>query len=184
MTSKSFTLFDTVLGKCGIAWRETAHSDGNLLVIGFQLPEETVQLTEARLVGKTKARKVLVIPPRIKDIIKCIKLHFNGEVQNLQDVELDLSGINRFARQVYVVARTIPAGSTLTYGQLARATGHPGAARAVGQALGRNPIPLLIPCHRILAANNKPGGFSAHGGVKTKIKMLKIEGIAVSELPK
>jgi len=94
-----------------------------------------------------------------------------------------LGGVGPFAQQVYEAARRIPAGQTATYGELAKAVDRPGAARGVGQALGKNPIPLIIPCHRVLAAGGKPGGFSAHGGQATKIRMLAIEGAAVGPLP-
>ena len=104
--------------------------------------------------------------------------HFRGDVQDFRDVALDLDGAAPFARQVYEAARRIPAGQTRTYGEVAQAVGRPAAARAVGQALGKNPVALIIPCHRILAAGGKPGGFSTHGGLATKAWMLAVEGAA------
>jgi O-6-methylguanine DNA methyltransferase len=172
----AFTLFDTALGKCGITWKDPDRSNDDPLVIGFQLPEATVQLTETRIVERWKANRTGTIPARISDIIKRVKLHFKGEAQDFRDIKLDLDGTGLFAKQVYDTARTIPSGRTTTYGQLAEAAGHSGAARAVGLAMSRNPIPLIIPCHRVLAAGAKPGGFSAHGGLATKRKMLDIEG--------
>lgn len=176
MSPTAYTLFDTELGKCGIAWKEPGRSNEDPLVIGFQLPEATAQLTEARIAGRWKANRTGAIPARISEIIKRVKLHFKGEAQDFRDIELDLDGTGRFAKQVYDAARAIPSGRTMTYGQLAEAAGCSGAARAVGQAMSKNPIPLIIPCHRVLASGSKPGGFSAHGGLATKTKMLEIEG--------
>lgn len=98
-----------------------------------------------------------------------------GEPRDLRDLPLELDGLPEFQRRVYEIARTIPPGSTLSYGELARRMGVPGAARAVGQALGKNPFPIVVPCHRVLAAGGKMGGFSAAGGVSTKARMLRIE---------
>src|SRR5437773_1910493 len=84
---------------------------------------------------------------------------------------------------VYDIARKIPPGQTLTYGDIAKQLGGVELSRDVGQALGRNPCPIVVPCHRVLAAGNKPGGFSANGGVVTKLKMLAIEGAAVNHTP-
>jgi O-6-methylguanine DNA methyltransferase len=172
----AYKLFDTELGKCGITWTESGRSNEVPRVIGFQLPEATAQLTEARIARRWTANRADVIPPWIGEIIKRVKLHLKGEAQDFRDVELDLDGTGRFAKQIYAAARAIPSGRTMTYGQLAEAAGRSGAARAVGQAMGKNPIPLIIPCHRVLASGSKPGGFSAYGGLATKTKMLEIEG--------
>ena len=106
--------------------------------------------------------------------------HLKGDLQDFRDIPVDLDGVGPFVRKVCEAAREIPVGQTVTYADLARALGQPGAARAVGRALGRNPIPLIIPCHRVLAAHGKPGGFSAHGGRVTKAKLLAIEGAVVN----
>src|SRR5207247_6696232 len=98
-----------------------------------------------------------------------------GAPTDLAAVALDMDGVRAFHRRVYEVARTIPAGKTLSYGDIAARLGAPRAARAVGQALGRNPFPIVVPCHRVLAAGGKPGGFSANGGVATKLRLLAIE---------
>ena len=90
-----------------------------------------------------------------------------------------MDGVPEFHRRVYEAARAIPPGNTLSYGDIAKRVGAPGAARAVGQALGRNPFPIVVPCHRVLAAGGKIGGFSAQGGVATKRRMLAIEGARV-----
>jgi methylated-DNA-[protein]-cysteine S-methyltransferase len=88
-----------------------------------------------------------------------------------------MADVAPFPRRVYEVARKIPAGATFSYGEVAARLGAPRAARAVGQALGRNPLPILVPCHRVLAAGGKPGGFSANGGVATKLRLLAIESV-------
>ena len=99
------------------------------------------------------------------------------------DIVLDLDGVPEFNRGVYYIARTIPPGQTMTYGDIAKKLGGVELSRDVGQALGRNPCPIVVPCHRVLAAGNKPGGFSANGGVVTKLKMLAIEGAVVNHTP-
>ncbi|MEW5733912.1 MAG: methylated-DNA--[protein]-cysteine S-methyltransferase [Thermodesulfobacteriota bacterium] len=176
MSSAKYTLFDTELGTCGIAWKEPSRPNESPRVIGFQLPEATTQLTEARIVGRTATYKASTIPSWIGEIIKRVKLHFKGQAQDFQDIDLDVEAAGQFAKQVYDAARAVPAGQTVTYGQLAEISGNPGAARAVGRVMSKNPIPLIIPCHRVLASGSKPGGFSAHGGLATKMKMLDIEG--------
>ena len=100
----------------------------------------------------------------------------NGERRDLNDVTIDTQALPAFNRKVYDIARTIPPGATLTYGEIAERLGDKLLARAVGQALGENPIPLIVPCHRVLAAGGKTGGFSAPGGVVTKLQLLTIEG--------
>ncbi len=106
-----------------------------------------------------------------------------GKPDDLRDIALDLDGVPAFHRGVYDIARGIPPGQTITYGDIAKRLGGVELAREVGQALGRNPCPIVVPCHRVLAAGNKPGGFSANGGVVTKLKMLEIEGAAVNHTP-
>ena len=99
-----------------------------------------------------------------------------GEPRDLRFVGLDLERAGEFERRVYEIARAIPPGSTLTYGEIAERLGDPGAAQAVGQSMGRNPWPIVVPCHRVLGAGGKVGGFSAPGGARTKLRMLEIEG--------
>ena len=101
----------------------------------------------------------------------------------LSKLPLDIGGVSAFQRQVYDIARSIPPGKTLSYGDIARRIGDVALSREVGQALGRNPVPIIVPCHRVLAAGDKPGGFSANGGVTTKLKLLAIEGAAVNYTP-
>jgi methylated-DNA-[protein]-cysteine S-methyltransferase len=96
-------------------------------------------------------------------------------------VRLDMAALTAFDRRVYEVVRTIPPGQTLSYGDVAARLGAPGAAQAVGQALGRNPFPPIVPCHRVLAANRRTGGFSARGGTRTKLRMLAVEGVELEQ---
>jgi len=174
-----YCLFETALGTCGIAWRETVDSRAAHAVTFFQLPEATAQIAESRIARKSGAGKGDVIPAEISGIIERVRKHFLRDVQDFQGVTLDLQATGAFARLVYDTARRIPAGETRTYGAIAKELGEPGAARAVGRALGANPIPLIVPCHRVLAAGGQLGGFSAHGGGDTKARMLAIEGVAL-----
>lgn len=172
MESATYCLFDTFIGTCGIAWRERS---GAAAVTGLQLPEPTPGATAARL-ESDHAALAAAPPPGIAALVGRIVRHLNGEPDDFQNLELDLGQAPPFARRVYAAARTIPPGQTRSYGELAVALDRPGGARAVGQALGRNPIPLIVPCHRVLAAGGKPGGFSAPGGLATKSRLLALEG--------
>ena len=142
----------------------------------LQLPEVTTERTESRMARASGAPRPSAPPPPIAEIIERLRKHLEGEAQDLRDIVVDLTGADDFARQVYEAAREIPAGQTRTYGEIARALGQPREAQAVGQALGKNPIALIIPCHRVVAAGGKPGGFSAHGGRATKARILAVEG--------
>lgn len=175
MKQLAYCLFETPLDWCGIAWSEGKSSSGSHAITSFQLPEATPEMTESRIARSSGARKSSEPPREIGELIERVRKHLRGDVQDFRDVPVDLVGADHFARRVYIAAREIPAGETRTYGELARALRRPGAARAVGQALGRNPIPLIIPCHRVLAASGKPAGFSAHGGRATKVWLLEIE---------
>jgi O-6-methylguanine DNA methyltransferase len=173
----AYCLFETPLGSCGIAWSESLGSPP--VVKMLHLPERTEKMTDATMARRCGVSGSSVPPAAIAAIIERIQMHLEGDVQDFRDIPLDLEGAGPFARRVYEAARKIPPGSTKTYGELARAVNRPRAARAVGQALGHNPIALLIPCHRILAAGGKPGGFSAHGGRMTKARMLAAEGMTL-----
>ena len=159
-----YVLFETAIGKCGIAWRPGP------LIVGFSLPEGKEPRFAIR--GSSASE----IPEPIKDMIEKCRRHLARDLQDFHDAPLDWCAFEPFARKVYEAALEIPVGQTRTYGQLAKQVGEPHAAQAVGQALGSNPIPLVIPCHRILAAGGKMGGFSAPGGLVTKEKLLVIEG--------
>jgi O-6-methylguanine DNA methyltransferase len=175
----SYCLFDTPMGVCGIAWKDSERTGGQPVVISLQLPEATEQLTEERIAGMADDNRVSPPPSYIAEIVEKIRRHLSGESQDFRDISIGYDGLGSFSQQVYQVCRDIPAGSTMSYGELAAAINRPGAARAVGHALGRNPVPLLIPCHRVLTAMGKAGGFSAYGGVKTKARILALEGVII-----
>ena len=176
MTVSGFALFDTAIGRCGIAWGERG-------VAGTQLPEAGEEETRVRMLHRFPAAGEATPPPEVQDAIEDIVALLRGEASDLSTVALDMDGVPEFHRRVYDAARTIPPGETLSYGDIARRVGAPGAARAVGQALGRNPFPIVVPCHRVLAAGGKIGGFSAQGGVATKRRMLAIESARINGDP-
>lgn len=169
MKGAGFALFDTAVGRCGVAWGD----DG--LIRCLQLPEATPQHTRRRLAGRFPDGPESAPPPEVTRVMAAIVALTAGERVDLSPVPLDLAGVADFDRRVYEVARTIPPGTTLTYGDVATRLGSPLLARAVGQALGRNPCAILVPCHRVVAAGGKPGGFSATGGVPVKLRLLSIE---------
>ncbi len=168
-TQRGFTLFDTPIGTCGIAWSKTG-------IAGLQLPEPNPDDMHKRVLRRWPAAIETAPPAGVQRAIDRIRDLLSGAGTDLQDIPLDLDGVPDFNRRVYDVARTIPPGQTLTYGDIAKRMGvGPEAAREVGQALGRNPVAIIVPCHRVLAANGKMGGFSAPGGASTKRRMLEIE---------
>jgi methylated-DNA-[protein]-cysteine S-methyltransferase len=169
MMSRSFALFRTAIGACAVAWSERG-------IIAVQLPEEDEGRTRARLLRRLPDATELDPLPHVARVIDGVVALLAGERADLSAAVLDMRAVPEFERRVYEIARTIGAGQTLSYGQIAARLGDAGAARAVGQALGRNPFPLIVPCHRVLAAGGKAGGFSAHGGVQTKLRLLAIEG--------
>lgn len=168
MTAHSFALFDTALGPCGLVWSGRG-------VAGVQLPAPSKRDARARILEQFPQAIESELPARMKPARAGIVALLGGEPSDLRSIVLDMEGIPPWSRRVYELARTIAPGATLSYGELASRLGSPGAARAVGQALGRNPFLLIVPCHRVLAANGKLGGFSAHGGVETKRRLLAIE---------
>jgi methylated-DNA-[protein]-cysteine S-methyltransferase len=172
MTGHTFALFETAIGWCGIAWNGRG-------IAGVQLPEADEQHTRDRMLQRFPAAGEAIPPPEIRGVLDNIVALLDGEPSDFSDAELDMDGVPPFHRRVYEVARSIPPGRTLSYGEVAARLGAPGAARAVGQALGQNPFPILVPCHRVLAAGGKIGGFSAHGGTATKQRMLTLEGVPV-----
>lgn len=177
LDGRGFALFDTAIGRCGIAWSA-------LGVTRIALPEASEHAIRQRLAagGASEAAP----PPAIADAIGQIVQHVAGEPAELGAIELDLEGVSPFHRAVYAATRRIPRGETVSYGALAALLGKPGGARAIGQAMGRNPFPIVVPCHRVLAAHQAAGGFTAYGGVSTKARLLAAEGrtLAVQgELP-
>lgn len=161
-------LFDTAIGPCGIAWTSDA-------LAAVQLPETTREGTLRRLQRHTGETSQSAPPPFVQAAIARIQALLAGARDDLADLPLDMEGVPAFHQRVYALARAIPPGEILTYGEVAKRLGEPGAARAVGQALGHNPFAPVVPCHRVLAAGGRSGGFSAEGGAITKLRMLEIE---------
>ena len=170
------TLFDTAVGPCGIVWGERG-------VTGVQLPERDERATRARMRRRFPDACEADPPAPIKRAIEEIAALLRGEKRALGDIVLDMDAVPEFNRRVYAIARGIPAGATLSYGEIASQLGDRTIAREVGEAMGQNPFPLIVPCHRVLAAGGKVGGFSAAGGVTTKLRLLEIEGAEIGEAP-
>jgi methylated-DNA-[protein]-cysteine S-methyltransferase len=163
-----YCLFDTAIGKCGIAWSERG-------LARLQLPERDDAATEKRIArAALPAREV---PPAIAELIADLQRYLAGENVDFSAVPIDLKDAGAFQVKVYAAARAIGFGRTATYGELARRAGFPGEARAVGRAMAQNPIPVVIPCHRVVPADDRVGGFSAPGGTFTKERLLVLEGV-------
>ncbi|MEW6707594.1 MAG: methylated-DNA--[protein]-cysteine S-methyltransferase [Pseudomonadota bacterium] len=169
MHALGFTRFDTPIGACALAWNARG-------IAGAWLPERDAAALRLRVARRLPLAAEQAPPAAVQAAVERIVALLQGADDDLQDVALDYAAIPDFNRRVYDAARAIHPGQTLTYLQIALQLGEPGAARAVGQALGRNPFPILVPCHRVLAAGGKAGGFSAPGGVVTKYRLLEIEG--------
>jgi methylated-DNA-[protein]-cysteine S-methyltransferase len=152
-----------------MAWNERG-------VVAVQLPEASDAATRARLRRRHPHAREAAPSAAALLAIDGMTALLRGERVDLVDVALDMADVAPFHRRVFAIARTIPAGRTSTYGEIAAQLGDPSSARDVGEALGRNPFPIVVPCHRVLAASGKLGGFSAHGGATTKRRMLIIEG--------
>ena len=171
-----YCLFPTALGACGIAWGERA-------LLGVQLPETNETAGRARMRERFPRLEEGDPPPWVASTVARVQGLLCGRADDLLDIPLEMDGVPTFNQRVYEITRAIPPGRTMTYGELARRLGEPSAARAVGQALGHNPFAPVVPCHRVLAAGNAGGGFSAAGGVATKLRMLQIEGAQLGSEP-
>lgn len=168
--ASGYALFPTAIGHCGMAWQ-------GALLVGVRLPEDAGEAhTRARMQRLFPQLAECTMPPPVAAWAARVAALLQGAHDDLCDVPLALDTVPPFNARVYALARRIPPGKTMTYGEMAAALGEPGAARAVGQALGHNPFAPVVPCHRILAAKGKTGGFSAGGGAATKMRMLGIEG--------
>jgi methylated-DNA-[protein]-cysteine S-methyltransferase len=176
----SVATFPTPIGVCGIGWGPNG-------IRTVQLPEvsaaaardrlrRTVAGTASDRAGSDGDTRLVAAPAAIQCVIGRIVAALGGVADDLADIEVDLDRTPEFARRVYQITRTVQPGQTTTYGEIAARLGLPGASRKVGWALGRNPVPLIVPCHRVLGASGKLGGFSAPGGVITKLRLLTIEG--------
>ncbi|HEX3694769.1 MAG TPA: methylated-DNA--[protein]-cysteine S-methyltransferase [Polyangia bacterium] len=168
MNKDGFALFDTAIGRCAIAW-------GARGIVGVNLPEGRESATRARMQQRFPDTKEALPPVAVKVAIDRIAALLGGERSDLSAIVLDMDAVPPFHRRVYQAARALPPGTTVSYGAIAAQAGSPGGSRAVGQALGRNPFAVVVPCHRVLAAGGKVGGFSAAGGITTKLRMLAIE---------
>jgi methylated-DNA-[protein]-cysteine S-methyltransferase len=169
MSESGFALFATAIGHCGIVWSERG-------IAGVQLPEGGEGATRRRVQRRFPAAHAAAPPPDVQRVIDDIVALLAGEPRDLSGVKLDTGAVSDFQHRVYAAARAIPAGSTLSYGEIAERLGGRLLARDVGEALGQNPFPIIVPCHRVMAAGGKMGGFSAPGGVRTKLRLLSIEG--------
>ena len=174
-----YALFDTAIGHCGIAWGERG-------LTGVLLPEDSEAATRRRM-QRLHPRLVPVaadaLPPFAAEACARMSALLRGKHDDLLDLPLDMAGVPPFHQRVYALVRGIGPGRTSTYGEVAARLGDPAAARAVGQALGKNPFAPVVPCHRVLAAGSRSGGFSAGGGVATKLRMLLAEGAQMSAEP-
>lgn len=168
MATAGLFLFDTAIGRLGVGWSARG-------IASVQLPDREDTRLLHRLRRRLPDAEPMPPPPAVLDAIARTQALLEGAHDDLQDIALDMEGIAPFHQRVYARARAIPPGRTMTYGELAAGIGDPGAARAVGQALGLNPFAPIVPCHRILATGARSGGFSAPGGVDTKLRMLLIE---------
>jgi methylated-DNA-[protein]-cysteine S-methyltransferase len=166
---QGFALFETAIGTCGIVWMARG-------ICGVQLPEKDAAATRARVHRRHPTAVEAVPSPQVRRAIDGIVALLAGEKPDLSDIAIDDERQSDFNKRIYAIARKIPPGHTMTYGEIAERFGDKTLARAVGQAMGENPTPLIMPCHRVLAAGGKTGGFSASGGVVTKLRLLTIEG--------
>ena len=176
MTSYAYTLFDTAIGRCGVV-------RGSSGICGVQLPEADDGASRGRLLRRFPGAHEAPPPLAVQDAIAGMVALLRGLPIDLTAVALDLSRAQSFERRVYEVTRAIPPGATLTYGEVAARLGEPGSAQAVGRALGRNPVPIIVPCHRVLAAGGRLHGFSAYGGILAKRRILEIEDARTSDAP-
>ncbi len=166
MTTAEYQLFETPLGRCGIAWSDEG-------IVAVQLPGRSDELTIARLLERAPDARPR--GGRAHPDVTALQAMLRGEPRTLQELKLDLRGVPEFHRRAYVAVRQVAPGETISYGELARRLGSPGAARAVGQAMAKNPFVLVVPCHRVMAAKQGFGGFSAEGGLTTKLRLLERE---------
>ena len=169
MGTVAFATFDTAVGTCAVAW--TAGG-----IVGTWLPGASAAATRRAVLRRHPDAVETEPSGAVAEAVDGMTRLLAGEDVDLSSVQLDLGDVPEFQRDVYAVARSLPRGVTMTYGEIAARVGAPGAAQAVGQAMGHNPCPIVVPCHRVVAAGGGNGGFSAPGGVDTKLRLLAIEG--------
>jgi methylated-DNA-[protein]-cysteine S-methyltransferase len=168
-----YALFDTAIGFAGIAWNEAG-------LVACHLPERDEETARRSFLRRFPDGAEAPVPAHLGATVEGIRALMRGEKATFEDTPLDLSQTPEFHAKVYEIAQAIPPGETLTYGEIAVKLGDKLLARDVGAALGQNPWPIVVPCHRVTAAGGKLGGFSARGGVNTKLKLLAIEGAAAA----
>ena len=172
-TTHHYLVFETASGFCGIAWN-------NMGITRFQLPTRSAEATERILRRRVPGAEPGAPTLEVAEAVAAVKRYFEGEETDFSGFRLDLGEQDPLLERIYAAARRIGWGQTTTYGTLARELGAgPEAARDVGQAMAKNPVALIIPCHRVLAAGGKVGGFSAPGGSAAKIRMLELEGVHI-----
>ena len=170
-----FACFDTALGRCALVWGEHG-------IAGVELPGSNDAATRRRIRRAHPGAEESAPTPAVAEAVARITRLFEGDPDDLVGIALDTAGVPEFNRRVYAVTRTVPPGGTTSYGEVAARIGEPGAAQAVGRALGQNPFPIVVPCHRVVAADGRLTGFSAPGGIDTKRRMLEIEGATAPAL--
>jgi O-6-methylguanine DNA methyltransferase len=174
--SSSAHVFSTPLGDCGVAWSERG-------ICALQLPETSSKALLKKLRSKRRELVIAEPPAAVVALVRRVQAHLGGQTdrEGFRDVDLDLRDQTAFSRRVYQAARATGPGRTTTYAELARCCRSPGAARAVGRAMAQNPVPIIVPCHRVVAADGL-GGFSAHGANATKLRLLTVEGTDLAPL--
>jgi methylated-DNA-[protein]-cysteine S-methyltransferase len=166
-----YCIFETAGGFCAVAWNDVG-------ITRFQLPTRSAEATERILRRRAPGAEPGTPPRVVAEAVAAVKRYFAGEETDFSGFTLDLGDQDAFFKEIYAAARQVGWGRTTTYGSLAKEVGAgPEAARDVGEAMARNPVPLIIPCHRVLAAGGQVGGFSAPGGAAAKRRMLALEGV-------
>jgi methylated-DNA-[protein]-cysteine S-methyltransferase len=169
MAGRGYSIFDTGIGRCGIAW-------GDCGIVGVQLPEAREIETRGRMLRQYPDARELRPPLNVEIAIEGIVTLLRGQPSDLSDVTLDMSGIHGFNARVYTFTRTIPRGETRTYGEVAASLRASGAAHSVAQAISRNPFMIIVPCHRVLEAGSYTDRISPNGGIISKRRLLSLEG--------
>ena len=171
--AQHYHVFESAMGFCAIAWSDAG-------IARFQLPMKSAEAASQLMRRRAFGAEAGALPEEVAAVVEAAKRYFAGEDMDFSQVRLDLAGQGALFAQIYGALRRVGWGRTTTYGALAKEVGAGReAARDVGEAMARNPAPLIIPCHRVLAAGGKIGGFSAPGGSKTKARMLELEGVRV-----
>ncbi|MCG6203986.1 methylated-DNA--[protein]-cysteine S-methyltransferase [Rhodopseudomonas sp. HC1] len=169
MVGPAYAIFDTLMGRCGIAWGD----DG---ILAVQLAESREIDTRRRLLRQCPDARESRPTPEAAGAIAGIAAILRGAPADFSDIQLDLGGLPAFDCRVYDAIRAIPRGETATHADLAQRVGSSGALHAVGHAIRRNPFALIVPCHRALQTAGDTSGICANGGVITRRRLLAMEG--------